>query len=455
MIGRWAVMLAPACLYAQFQVALVTGLTERPASGVVEIGTVETGDVLDARFRLRTAQGSPAILSRLEVAGTGFSLPGPLALPVTLATGGALDFIVRFQPAAPGAFSAVLTINTTTLLLRATATQGIVVWLEAGDQRQRLLAGANVDFGTVSLGTGSCRRFVLENPTTAGLVVNELSVSGAGFSAVSRMELPLVVEGGASVAFEIAFSPLAAGTSTGLLVLNGRKFNLVGTGLGLALPKPEILLDPPLPRSGEQVRVSIRLAAPSPLAAQGELSIAYFIPGILGVSDDPGLGFLAPTGRVVSFSVEPGSVEGNFGGRKEVVMQTGTTAGKVVLLAKLGSETAQATIMLAPAPIVIEAVRAVRGASGLELSLTGFDNTRSASELGFTFFDREGRLVQPGQIKVDASREFRSYFETSPLGGLFALRALFPVTGDPAGITGVEVEIRNNTGVARTGRVAF
>jgi hypothetical protein len=61
--------------------------------------------------------------------------------------------------------------------------------------------------------------------------------------------------------------------------------------------------------------------------------------------------------------------------------------------------------------------------------------------------------VAPGRIVVDAASEFRRYFETSSVGGLFELRAAFPVTGDAASIAELEVEITNALGVARSGRV--
>ena len=453
---RWlaSLLLAPACLLAQFQIVLVSGDTERPTGAVVDLGAIDAGDLLDARFRLRNPQAAGAVLDSVAVAGAGFSIPVPPPLPVTIAARGALDFVVRFEPRAPGAFSAVLTVNRTSLILRAVATAGLMLWLEEGGQRVKLAAESTVDFGSVEVGAATTRRFSIQNPAQTRLALTELTVTGEGFRGPDVPRLPVELEPGASQVFEVVFSPLRVGAAGGLLKLNGRSFRLSGQGLNPALPKPEILLDPPAPRSGQQVKVRVRLARPAASAATGELSIG-FEPATPGVPDDAAIGFLAPAGRVVSFSVERGAEEALFAGRSETVMQTGTTAGRLVLTARLGSHVEQATIVLAAQPPVVDAVRVVRSRTALELNLVGFDNTRSISELNFTFFDRDGRVLEPGAIKVEASSEFSRYFAGSTLGGVFALRVIFPVSGDVNVVSAVDIELTNAAGRTRINRVSF
>jgi hypothetical protein len=75
--------------------------------------------------------------------------------------------------------------------------------------------------------------------------------------------------------------------------------------------------------------------------------------------------------------------------------------------------------------------------------------------MAFTFFDTSGRQIQPGAIRVEAAADFRRYFTASTLGGIFSVRAQFPVTGDASAISGVEVEVVNASGTTRTQRIRF
>jgi len=72
-----------------------------------------------------------------------------------------------------------------------------------------------------------------------------------------------------------------------------------------------------------------------------------------------------------------------------------------------------------------------------------------------TFFDRSGKTIPPGQIRVDESSDFRTYFNSGQFGGAFTLRATFPVTGDSSQVGGVDVEMTNSAGVAKTQRISF
>jgi hypothetical protein len=73
----------------------------------------------------------------------------------------------------------------------------------------------------------------------------------------------------------------------------------------------------------------------------------------------------------------------------------------------------------------------------------------------FTFFDQSGATLTPGAITVDGIAAFQQYFYSSDEGGVFALHAFFPVTGNPAQVDSVEVQIVNSVGTARTAKLRF
>jgi hypothetical protein len=97
----------------------------------------------------------------------------------------------------------------------------------------------------------------------------------------------------------------------------------------------------------------------------------------------------------------------------------------------------------------------VRSAAGLEIRVTGFDNTRSLGSLTFTFYDAAGKPIPPGAIRADAAKDFASYFASSGLGGVFQLRAVFPVNGDASGVVSCEATLSNSAGTTTTQRTFF
>jgi hypothetical protein len=112
-------------------------------------------------------------------------------------------------------------------------------------------------------------------------------------------------------------------------------------------------------------------------------------------------------------------------------------------------------MVIAPEAPRADTGRALRESRNLVVHLTGFDNTRTLSRLGYTFYDANGSVINANPIVPDIAAEFRRYFETSTMGGTFAVRAVFPVTGDPAQVSAVEVELKNDSGTSRTGRLRF
>jgi len=95
----------------------------------------------------------------------------------------------------------------------------------------------------------------------------------------------------------------------------------------------------------------------------------------------------------------------------------------------------------------------VRKFSELDVSLAGFDNTYSASQLTFTFYNSKGAIIQPGPMPIDVSSIFQQYFSSTQVGGMFALLARFPMTGDSTQVVSVDVQITNRAGVTTAQRV--
>jgi hypothetical protein len=433
---------------AQLQLYVAPPNSETALTSFYDQGTVATGDSLDTRYRVRNHGVSAVTITKLGVAGAGFKLIAQPSLPYTIAPGLNLDFTVRFQASEYGSYSANLSVNSISLLVRATALAGVTVKANGSV----VSAGASIDLGRAERGGSTAMPFELVNATTQTVPVRSVQVTGVAFrldNAPAITELPA----GAAVPFVIRFQPAAAGVFTGLLSIDGREFRLTGAASEPPFTRPSVVLDTFTSESARQGRVSVRFPSPSKASGDGTLQI-LFQPAA-GIDNDSGILFPASGGRTIPLKVNEGDVEARFGETPQAVFQTGTTAGTIVLTAMIGGFTEQTSVVIPAAAVKFDQTAALKNGSSLEVQLSGFDNTQSTGNVSFTFYDRGGQAVQPGAIRVNARDDFKRYFDASKLGGTFQLRATFPVAGSISNIESVEVEFTNTAGGARTSRLRF
>jgi hypothetical protein len=248
------------------------------------------------------------------------------------------------------------------------------------------------------------------------------------------------------------FTPLSNGVQPGTLEIDQRSFHLTGIGLDPAAPIPSIALDLPQRTSAQQGKLTVKMGTVSKATTTGEVDIDIH-PSTANANADGGIQFLSTGSRIAKFNIKPGDTVAHFGSEDSVAFQTGTTAGDIVFTVKLGDATEQSTLTIPPAVVGLEATQAQRTSAGIDLRITGFDNTRTISKITFTCFDQSGTALNPGAITVDASAAFRQFFASSDLGGAFALHAFIPVLGNPAQVAAVEVKIVNAAGTAQTSRL--
>jgi hypothetical protein len=316
-------------------------------------------------------------------------------------------------------------------------------------------AGQSYEVGTVFSGAILDTAFRLRNSSLSPAGLYGLNVAGRGFTFASLPELSLQMAAGGAVDFAVRFQPPEAGAYIAYLNINGVRTTLSGTAIPAPKPpKPEISIQPQALRGGQQGEVTVRLAEVSRVSASGELSIELR-PTAPGKAEDPAVLFPATGTRRIAFTVSEGEEVARFGGVPETEFQSGTTAGSLVFTAQLGPYSEELTAVVPSAPVVVDGAVSTRVAAGIEVQVTGFDTSRSASLLSFTFFDLEGRIVAPGPMQADASRAFQDYFGRTEFGSMFTLRAVFPVYGNSSRIAGVDVVLSNALGNTRTGHVSI
>ncbi len=435
-----AVVLATGLLpaaYAQFELRIVDSTGEHPAPPVAALGSIYPGETASALFRIRNVSGAAATLDFLEVAGTGFSFGTQPTLPVSIQPQSAVDFTVRFQSSAVGSYSAALRSNGISALLTAAVLPRLTYKVDTGSG-YRDLAGT-VDFGAAERGSAVTRRVTIANQMEFGMAVPPISVQGADFALAGATPSGRLLQPGGTVAFDLQFRPAATGPRSGSLSIGDRAYPLAGTGQEPPLPNLRISVDLPMTVSAQQGTVHLLFDAPARTTGTGRLTLD-FVPAASGATD-PAIAF-AEGGRAVPFTFSPGDTE-----PPAEHFQTGSTAGTLVFTAELGGTTYRQNIIIPSAPVQLMLAQGARQANGIEIRITGLDNTRTAGPLVFTFFDAAGNAIPPGAISADATATFGDYFRTSNAGGVFLLKAAFPVAGDASQIVAFEVQFTNSSGI--------
>jgi hypothetical protein len=259
--------------------------------------------------------------------------------------------------------------------------------------------------------------------------------------------LPGTLDPRASMTLEVDFSPTTSGPQQDALEINQCRIPLTGVGAGPSAGQLAIGIDISSAASSEQGTLTVSLPSSALAAAAGQALIEFHA-GSPNFNADNGILFLSTGTQSAAFTVNPG-------GTASLAFQTGTTAGDIVFTVTLGDSSQSQTLTITPALTGIDSSQAQRTSAGLDLVINAFDNTRSASTMTFTFFDQSGATLTPGAISVNSVAAFQQYFYSSNEGGVFSMHAFFPVTGSPAQVDSVEVQIANVAGTMKTAKLPF
>ncbi len=397
-----------------------------------------TGDSAEVRLRVRNTGTAAVEVNRVFIAPGGpFKVSNAFPIPRTLGPGGFGEVRVSFSPTTGGSFSSELRINDTTWALTGTST--VQAELEAYDGKAWIAApaGGTVDFGRIAAGREVDKWFRLTLPPAA-----QPQVSGSGFT------LAWFGEG-----FKITCRPPAPGQYAGNLSVESRNWTLKAAGEQEIPPRPSLLPAVSSVENGVQHRVSVVLDSPASAALTGTLRME-FEPENSTLGDDASTAFVPSLSRSIGFTVKQGESQAAFVDGREAVVQTGSTAGWIVLKILLGPHQIEQRIRVAPASVRFDSSTAARSPNVAEIVLKGLDNTRTAKRIAFRFYRMGGAVA--GEFDIDVEKAFRDYYSANAKsGGVFQLRAQFPISGDSALLEGVDVTLTNQTGVSESGRLRF
>ncbi|MCC6587896.1 MAG: choice-of-anchor D domain-containing protein [Bryobacterales bacterium] len=447
-------LLAAAPAGAQIAVYTVTtNGAESPVEGLVDVGTTPVGDLLDTRVRLRNP-GTVAInVTTLRVQGVAFSLVGNPTLPYLMAPGTNIDFRVRFLPVNTGSYSATLQANDRSVFFRGIAIPAPRLYFDRDGTLEPVATNVSIDFGRVQKNTSLTRRLLLRNEGGASFTTRDIRISGLGLALKLGFALPLAMAAGEAASFEVTATPPRSGILSGTLEIDGRQFKIDVTATDPPVPDMSINLPAEPLVSGRQAKLTVTLASPSPLTTSIPLTLTFTPLG--GAPDDPAVLFVSPASRIATLSITEGDSIAKIGTQSDIVFQTGTTAGTLTFKVQAGFKTQEVSATIAAALPALDTVKATRGTGSVEVIATGFDNTRTASQISFVFYDKSGRAINSDPIRAAVADAFSQYFRASQLGGLFSLKASFPVAGDTTQIGAVEVILSSAQGASAPTRAAF
>ena len=235
-------------------------LTCAPCSlpfGAVAVGQTQTQVVVLAN----TGQTSVTV-SAINLRGADFGLPN-LTLPLTVGAGQSVALQVSFSPTASGLTQGGATITSDAsnsdleLRIRGTGAKGDGV----------VANPSSVSFGSVLVGQSSTLPVVLTNTRSAQVTLSALKTTGNGF-AVSGPTLPLILNGGQSVTFNLTFTPQSAVTTSGSVLVSGATLNIPLSGIGTQTTSGQLSISPSLVSFGD-VAVGTTVTQPITMSATG------------------------------------------------------------------------------------------------------------------------------------------------------------------------------------------
>ncbi len=213
-------LLLPQCLVLGGCAGLVNGKQPGVQAGFrlspasVNFGQVAVGKQSTQLVSMSNTGNAALNITQVKVSNAQFSILG-MPTPVALAVGQTGTFLVAVNPTSAGTLTGTLTAQgdggSTPVIVNLSATA-------VSAQPQLSLSPANINFGSVSTGLRATSNLVLTNSGTTNLTISLLTLTGADF-AVTGMSTPTTLAAGQSVEAVVTFSPTAAGSTTGSLLI--------------------------------------------------------------------------------------------------------------------------------------------------------------------------------------------------------------------------------------------
>jgi hypothetical protein len=224
--------------------------------------------------------------------------------------------------------------------------------------------------------------------------------------------------------------------------------------IGAAGPNPTLSITglPQSASSAQQLTFGIQLSAPSAQTITGQVTLA-FRPNSTNPMDDPAVQF-STGGRTASFTIPARATAALFTS-SAIALQTGTVAGAITLnvTSNLAGATAAASIDIATAVPAIQNATVTSSATGFQVQISGYSNTRDLTTATFHFAPVSGQSVQTGDLTVSLSSAASQWFASSnsaQFGGQLLLVVPFTIQqGSQSTLASVTLTLVNSQGSSK------
>jgi hypothetical protein len=436
------------------------------------------GDKTTTTVTVRNTGNVDAPISFLAASDPIFMLTNVPFLPYTLSAGTSFSFNINFSPSQSGTFTARLRIGSDSFNLSAVGLGVSLTYTSIiGSASTALGSNGAVNFTPTQVGATSSVQIQISNTGNTVAFVNSISVTGPAtgvFTLPKLPALPMRVDGGATVSFEVDFAPITVGQTTGSLKIDSLTFGLSGSGNAPPdLPGVSFTGVTSAVEAAQQIGVGITLDNPYPVQLDGKLTLT-FAPSADVFADDPAIAF-ASGGRTVSFIVPANSRNAVFGvSDSRIRLQTGTVAGTMTFSATFSTDAGgiNLTPVVAPAanvsvrpsvPRITSVQLASRTASAISVLITGYSPTRSAQTMAFAFTpyvdpNNKDLILDTTKLDLSVDGPFSVWYRSTPsqaFGSLFTATVTFNVFGSIDAIQSLAVTISNSLGTSNPGSVSL
>jgi hypothetical protein len=380
-------------------------------------------------------------LQSIGVSGPAFQLSGVPAMPAQIDPGQQLSFRLTFTPQSTGGSQGLLSVNLNGIiapigLVGASASQ-VTYSYSDGTNTTDLLPGGSLMVPDASVGQTTGLTIKALNGGTTAAKISSVWLSGAAALSLKNLpSLPAQLAPGASLTFTVSFSPTAAGSVAATLAINEDGFTVVGNGAQpQALPSYQFQGPSGVQQPAQQPAIGLTLASPYPQALQGALTLS-FVSSVF--ADDPAVQF-ASGGRTVAFTIPANSTQAVFAnGAATMALQTGTTAGNIVITPAFALQNGFSVTPTAPRTLTMTVASAApqltsggitsQTLTSFSLALNGYVTARSMQKLDIVITPKQGASFSTTRLSIDVTSGAAAWFQSAAsasYGGAFQVTIPF------------------------------
>jgi hypothetical protein len=184
-----------------------------PAS--IHFGSVAVDGMASQSVTITNGGGSTLTVTQADTTAAGVRITG-ISLPLTIQPGKQATFNAIFSPKAAGALSGVISV------MSDLSSSPSTVSLSGTALAAKALLTTNstsLNFGNVTIGKSGESSLTLTNAGNSDVTISKVSITGARYS-ITGVSAGLILAPGQSATLDATFSPLAAGSLPGSVVVD-------------------------------------------------------------------------------------------------------------------------------------------------------------------------------------------------------------------------------------------